>query len=688
FDVVDPRRSASSFHVFDQLDRKVDITYSAADQKYQIVMGPSDPRFTVAQSTAGNVRYAGWYLTLNSYTFGTDGVLLTNFDVEPNSEIFPVREIKDTLTTWNNHTRTTRPVTIQLNGSTITGFSGCMIKGKEDVAFGALLLYGSATAQGDNVTLQTHDLYKFNTIESFTFAGNQNGDDFTINMNGTQKTIDAPVGFQKALYFEGENENGYLPVPLTSCELSPDGIKSLDAQSIVNFKHGVCNNAWSLNFSTNLRLKYVDRAIIPVLNKVGGTDPEENIDITFDPDFFVPHQNPDGSQRTVSISKSKLIFRNDYSIYSLYARESFLNSEPVQLRPLDAPVLMYSSRGLSLEKESDSLLLRLNNPKFESLDIANAIAIPAHQSMQCAVFGLNKKIDYTSAALSLSPENNSIKGIPFSDAFIDKIADINVNTLYLDYNDGDASHPLKLGAEARLTFGSLFKFIGLEGSTIKIDDMQIGLGKVNDKSSLKLDRLIASNGDNAFSFDIAKNDFNANQSDDPLVELFVPSQSIKVVCSNGDDESGKNDKVTFTGSNWSIKFTDYFPVVGFRGLSFSVDNIEYVKEGTAKGYFKTFEGSATIRKDRMELFDGAVLTGVTLSVKGGSNSNTDAKKADPPEVPTDAYIGASFTGIEINGVVYNVAANLKIYFDGDVEGKVTIPYTGDINIYLGCFKTS
>ncbi len=254
------------------------------------------------------------------------------------------------------------------------------------------------------------------------------------------------------------------------------------------------------------------------------------------------------------------------------------------------------------------------------------------------------------------------------------IADVNVNTLYLGYDKRD-DYPVKLGAQAKLTFGELFKFIGLKNQTVEIDNITLGVGS----EGVKLDQLDASNGSVPFKIDISKNDLAGdNASADPLVEINAPGKSLSLNYHNTTEEK----QMILHANDWNLRFTEYFPVEGLRNLAFRIDDLEYVRNGDSPGKITKFNASMTYFVERLPIFDGAVLTNVTLSLKNGAIANDPNCPFNSTATVKDMpYIEACFNGIEVNGESYTVKSGVRIYLDGDIMGAVEIPFYKEIPVY-------
>ncbi len=402
FDVIDPRYSGSAFHVFDKLDRTLDVTYTADNFNYNLKLASSEPPFTVTNSDLPQSEYDGWQMKLHSYTFDKSGVHLTNFDVEANREVFPAKDVEVNLSKWTEKTHSEIPSTIKLNQGTngrfITGFSGGTIMGKDTVGNGALYLYGDAEASGTGVSLTTQDLFTLKNVTKFQFKSNGSNRNFLIETVGTERIIDVPAGYQRAFYFDGQDENGQLSVPISTLTLSSDGIESLVASKSVIFHHGSYNDNknWSLTFNSTLKLTARERLVdVALVNKSGESNGDNNVDLKFDNGFF----NFSNGSHELTIPNSKLVLTNELQISSIDAKKTVSTEDAgITFNPEEASILTLSTGGLSLEKSGDTLLMRFNTPKFKNLD-NELLSIPADLAMNSAVFGLDKRIVHTSAAL-------------------------------------------------------------------------------------------------------------------------------------------------------------------------------------------------------------------------------------------------------------------------------------------------
>jgi predicted outer membrane repeat protein len=669
YSVLSPRYLDEEFSVFDPLRDPVTMTYTGTDPDYQINFGGGVN--TVDASRCTTSTYMGWNIDINSYTFGPNGVTVTDFDIGLNEETFPPEK----------------------NGgsSKVTGFSGIQIKGDTLLNDGALHISGSATAPGSGVAISSSNDYVFTNVNSLLFA-KQADNSYLLTIPDTC-SLRTPSWKNESFNEYGKSDSTIVVTvhPDTGFVLASDGLVQVNASGNFNRSIGQCDSSGTLIINGELSVTYAARdfqlRLVPI---------DTNALFTVAGCFV-------GQGGDVPVHQASIGLFSDFTINTLYGKVD--DGKRYSVTPNQFGILPIESQGFDIFKTSAEktggiriLMLAPDFPFSTLIDMAAEKAAESNpacngmgMSMYNAGFDLDKNLTNISGRIDLPEDVLACLGIKGMGDIGEKIAKFKLKTIYLGLQETEDNGKLfTVGADAFIELGSLFNPIGLQGEKILLEKVTAGYEAEKDgtKKDWKLMEMHAS----AFALPrligIGPKNFSTNLSNSDEDKQLVT-----------DRDNGKNYIELYTGgkgftlnyhdskldlemNNWALRITDQFPIPQLRGASFVLDRLVYERNGNDKGRITELRGRGEyIPPGGRISIGGAHLCGTKVEL--GFDKEEDGENS----TDVNAYFGIKFDTLIVGDRVFPLTngtnecqTQFKFYFDGRYSGQGCLVWKEKIGI--------
>lgn len=652
FSVLSPAYMDLEFDSDEKMRDPMVIRYTKADQTYTPDFGALGYN-SVDNSNMKNVAYRSWPISINSYQFRPEGVLLTDFDIQPNTDIFPSEKNSDT------HLR---------------GFSGVLIAGQPDFNDGALHFAGRGKVTNPGVKLTTSRDYLFMEMDSITFEPVEGGRSYVLNLgHGTELALPTWTDAAQEVYSNSPQDSIFNSV--NEFILGTDDIRQFRAEG--DFYREIGNIYVNSDFDQSLDLGSLSTGE-PGL-KIDGTsrvtyaarDFQLNISPADDRPLFRLGRDFFTHGREDSIDNGSIGLFSDLTINTLYAKQIF-DEERIIAPPGYEKYLSIPSRGIDVVNTNNGVRVMLLSPQLD-ISVLGESQNRKYVDIYNASFDLDRKLTSLNGRIPIPEDNRALSKL---NDVIGKVATVDLEEIYLGYSkntpDGEK---LTIGADANLTFGSAFRNIGLADQRISLDELSVGY--LPNQKQVHLEELHARAFPLPMRLGIGPDDFTSSpvSNGKDYVELISGGNGIKV------DYSRTDRLLSLDMSNWTIRLTQDFPFEPLRNLSFVLDTMLY-ERGESGGDIKALSARAEWSPpDGMLQYEDFIMKNVKVSLgcKSDTISGNDGSEIKN-KTDIDGFFKFEFDTLVLNEEPYDTKGELYVFFDGRVAFNTTITFTDTIPI--------
>jgi predicted outer membrane repeat protein len=664
----------------ERLSYPVVIEYAGTARPYSVSF-IGDTINPIVYSELDSVSYAGWNLFIKEYHLTKTCAVIDSFSVRADQETFPTDK--------------------NVDKGVIPGFTGLSIKNDLSLNDGALHIYGTGHSNNDKVSLQTANDYIFR-LNGWGFRPIDGGKGYQLYKPDTGSlalpTWKAPA---TSIY---SNDPDTVWMGISALKINNDGIDTLAA-----YKDGFVRtigklddqaDKYGLKIEGNMRAWYAAHDFqLELKPKTSGPAL-----LTLGKDFFVHNKD------SISVNQSSIGLFSDLSINTLYGKKEFAGDEDTISPSGFNGKLRLPGAGVDVINTADGVRVMLLAPRVDLGLIDQALRLDSskytpRRDIYNSVFDCSRNLTALSGRIKLPEDANKLSQIPGVGGLIEKIADVELDEIYLGYSGNTDGSVFKVGASSSITLGSAFKNAGMQGEKIMLDSLtfaynilnnNIGNSNGNSNGNSKdtgwyLERLTARAFTLPRSFAIGpKNIDNTSRYSDPEISKAYNDDRKYVELINGGngltvDYDRATDSLTLGMNNWTIRLTDDFPLSDLRGLSITLKDFEYKKYfgNSELGHISKLNAYADYYPKSNRLgFTGLALMGIN----GPSKEDSLHIRVGVDPLSHEGYFEVSFKKIDIGSKTYDVsclsgASYLRIYFDGTTSFAACINTHDTIPIY-------